>query len=160
MFQTVWLQWGIHVTKWLGAQSLLLFLAPLQVECFRISQFIPDGIFFTNKARVCGKSSSFWWSVLFCNLVGFSRTFRECFSSKFMYIVPVTQINSKIILRMFSRVRSDRRIALAPPERTWFSAYCVYLNKFHSTWSGAKNRSIFSCRLRSDAISRLHREKK
>ena len=37
-------QWGIFVTKWLGAQILLLFLAPLQVGCFRISQFIPDGI--------------------------------------------------------------------------------------------------------------------
>ena len=26
--------------------SLLLFLAPLQVGCFRISRFIPDGFFF------------------------------------------------------------------------------------------------------------------
>ena len=40
--------------------SLLLFLTPLQVGCFRISRFIPDGFFFQVKRRVLGKSSSFW----------------------------------------------------------------------------------------------------
>ena len=35
---------GIHVTKWLGALSLSLFLAPHQEGFFRISRFIPDGI--------------------------------------------------------------------------------------------------------------------
>ena len=42
--------WGIHVTILLGAQSLLLFLAPHHVGCFRISRFIPDGIY-SNKAQ-------------------------------------------------------------------------------------------------------------
>ena len=59
MFRTIWLQWGIHVTKWLGAQSLLLFLAPLQVGCFRISRFIPDGFFFSNKAQSMRKIKLF-----------------------------------------------------------------------------------------------------
>ena len=36
--------WGIHVTKWLGTLSLLLFLAPHNVGFFRISLFIPNGI--------------------------------------------------------------------------------------------------------------------
>ena len=41
----------------------------------------------------------------------------------------------KNILRMFSRMRQDRRIALTPPERACFSAYSVfYLNKFHLVW--------------------------
>ena len=125
-----------HVTKWLGAQSLLLFLAPLQVGCFRISRFISDGFFFSNKAQSSRKIKLFLVvSVLFCNLGWFSRTFGECFSSKSMYIVPVTQIDTKNIRRMFSRTRPDRRIALTPPERAWFSAYSVlYLNKFHSVW--------------------------
>ena len=30
----------------------------------------------------------------------------------------------------------------------------------YPTWSGAKNSNISSCRLRSDAIGRLHRVKK
>ena len=125
-----------HVTKWLGAQSLLLFLATLQVGCFRISRYIPDGFLFSNKAQSSRKIKLFLVvSVLFCNLVWFSRTFGECFTSKSMYIVTVTQIDTKNILRMFSRIRSDRRIALTPPERVWFSAYsALYLIKFHSTW--------------------------
>ena len=37
------------------------------------------------------------------------------------------------ILRMFSRIRLDCRIALTPPERTWFSAYSArYLKKKNS----------------------------
>ena len=38
------------MTKLLGAQCLLLCLAPLQVGCFRISRFIPDELF-SNKAQ-------------------------------------------------------------------------------------------------------------
>ena len=41
-------------------EEILLFLAPLQVGFFRISLFIPNGIC-SNKRRVRGKSSSFWW---------------------------------------------------------------------------------------------------
>ena len=41
-------------------EEILLFLAPLQVGIFRISLFIPNGIC-SNKRRVRGKSSSFWW---------------------------------------------------------------------------------------------------
>ena len=85
---------------------------------------------------------------LFCNLIWFSRTFREYFSSKFMYIVPVAQTDSKNILRMFSRIRPDCRIMLTPPERAWFSAYSLFeqipfgMNRDilkHPTLCGAKN---------------------
>ena len=125
-------QWGIHVTKWLGAQSLLLVLTPLQVRFFRISRFIPDGIF-SNEAQSTRKLKLFLVvSVLFCNLVWFSRTFGEYFRH---VNCQVTQIDSKNILRIFSRIRPDRRIVLTPPERAWFSAYsALYLNKFHSAW--------------------------
>ena len=37
-------EWGIHMTKWLGTWSLLLFLAPHKVGFFRISLLIPNGI--------------------------------------------------------------------------------------------------------------------
>ena len=36
--------WGIHVTRWLGTQSLLIFLALHKVGFFRIALFIPNGI--------------------------------------------------------------------------------------------------------------------
>ena len=132
-----WNTVGTHMTKWLGAQSLLLFLASLQVGFFRTSWFIPDGIFSNffklstqyaeNQALSDGVSA-------ILQSVWFSGTF-GIFSSKFMYIVPVTQIDSKNILLMFSRIRPDRRIALTPPERAWFFAYsALYVNKFHSVW--------------------------
>ena len=93
-------------------------------------------VFFSNKAQSRWKIKFFLVvSVLFCNLFWFSRTLGECFSSKLMYIVPLTQTDSKNILRMFSRIRPDHRIALTPPERAWFSAYsALYLNKFHLVW--------------------------
>ena len=57
--------WGIHLTKWRGTRSLLLFSALHKVGFFRISLFIPNGIysmeFIQIKCRVRWKSSSFWW---------------------------------------------------------------------------------------------------
>ena len=50
--------WGIHVTKWLGTRSLLLF-SPHKVGFFKISLFIPNEIC-SNKALSTRKSSSFW----------------------------------------------------------------------------------------------------
>ena len=50
--------WGIHVTKWLGTRSLLLFLAPRKLGFFKKSLFIE---FVQTKHRVREKSSSFWW---------------------------------------------------------------------------------------------------
>ena len=84
------------------------------------------------KRRVRGKSSFFVVQALFCNLIWFSWTFGKCYLSKSMYIVPVAQIYSKNILRMPSRIRPDRRIALTPPERAWFSAYSalIWTNPF------------------------------
>ena len=41
----------------------------------------------------------------------------KVFSSEFVYIVLVAQIESKNILRMFSRIRPDLRTALTQPER-------------------------------------------
>ena len=127
--------WGIHVTKWLIAWSLLLFLALHKVRFLRISRFIPDEIC-SNKAQSTLKIKLFLVvSALLCNLVWFSRTFGEWFLSKFMYIAPVAQMDSENILRMFSRIRQDRSLALTLPERTWFFVYSVlYLNKFHLVW--------------------------
>ena len=42
-----------------------------------------------------------------------------------MYTVPVAQVDSKNIFRMFSRTRPYRRIALTLPERTWFCVLCA-----------------------------------
>ena len=69
------------------------------------------------KRRVRGKSSSFWWlsAILQSGLI--LEKFEEYFLSKFMYIVPVAQIDSKNILRMFSKISPDPRIVLTPPER-------------------------------------------
>ena len=121
------------MAKWLGAQSLLLFLAPHQVGFF--FRCIPNGIY-SNKAQSTWKNQAFSGGVsLLCNLVWFSRTFGECFSSEFMYIVLVTQIDSKNIRRMSSRIRPDRRIVLTPQERAWYYMYsALYLNKFHLVW--------------------------
>ena len=48
----------------------------------------------------------------------------------------LSQTDSKNILRTFSGIRLDRRIALTPLERAWFSAYsALYLNKFHLVWT-------------------------
>ena len=54
-------QWGIHVTKGLEAQSLLLFLAPLQVGLFLeyLDLYLME--FFQIKRRLRRRSSSFWW---------------------------------------------------------------------------------------------------
>ena len=125
-------QLGINVTKWLG---LLLFLAPIQEGFFKISRFIPDGIFL-NTAQSSQKIKLLLVVfALVCNLVWFSRTLGEFFLSEFMYIVPVTQIDSKNILRMFSRMRPDRRIALILSERASFLAYsALSLNKFYLVW--------------------------
>ena len=68
-----------------------------------------------------------------------------------MYIVPVTQIDSKNILRMFSRT-------LRLFEQIPFGMNRDILK--NPTWSGAKNSNISSCRLRFDAIGRLHHERK
>ena len=67
-----------------------------------------------------------------------------------MYIVPVAQIDSKNILRMFSKIRPYHRIALKPPKKSLvFRVLCVSFEQIplsmnrdilkHSTLCGAKN---------------------
>ena len=48
-----------------------------------------------------------------------------------MYIVPVPKIDSKNILRMFSRIRPDRRIAIAitPSEKALFEQIPFGMNR-------------------------------
>ena len=107
--------WGIHVTKWLGTGSLVLFLAPHKVRFFRISLFIPNG-FCSNKAQsTCTRKIKL--IELFCDLVSYSRTLEECFCCQSGLLGQCTWILTKNILRMFSRIRLDCRIALTSPER-------------------------------------------
>ena len=79
-----------------------------------------------------------------------------------MYIATVTQIDSKSILRMFSRIRPDRRIVLTPPERpcALFEQIPIGMRRDilkNPTEAEAKKGNISSsCTLRSDAIGRLH----
>ena len=85
------------MTKWLVAQCLLLFLAPLQVGCFRISRFIPDGFFFQIKHRVRGKSSALSWCQCYYAIWSDSRehsenVFRQnpCTLSRWPRLTPKT----------------------------------------------------------------------
>ena len=126
--------WRIHVTKWWGTRSLLLFLAPHKVG-FSIEYLYSYQMQFVQiKHRVCGKSRSFWYCKRYSAIMSISRAH----SSFFFFLLSVRAtgtiyMNSDInILRMFSRIRPDCKLVHTPPERVWFSAYlALYLNKFH-----------------------------
>ena len=122
-------QHGIHVTKWLG----LLLLAPLQVSFFNIDLNLME--FFQIKARVSRKSSSLWWCQHYSVICSDSQEHWENVFHQNSCIVLLTQTDSNIILQMFSRMRSDHRIALTPSERASFSAYsALYFHNFHLIW--------------------------
>ena len=119
-------QRGIHVTKWLG---LLL-----QVSFFNILIYT-WWIFFQIKATVSRKSSSLWWCQHCSVICSDSQEHSENVFRQNSCIVLLTQTDSNIILQMFSRMRSDHRIALTPSERASFSAYsALYLHNFHLIW--------------------------
>ena len=73
---------------------MLLVLAPHQVGVFRLSRFIPDGIVqIKRRVRVNQALSGGVSAILQSGLI--IKNIRRMFSSKFMYIVPVAQIDSK-----------------------------------------------------------------
>ena len=123
--------WGIHVTKWLGTLSLLLFLAPHNIGFFRISLFIPNGIC-SNIAQSTQKIKFFLVvsAILRSGLI--LENIRRMFLLSIWAAGTMYMNFDENILRMLSRIRPDCSIALTPPERAWFSSYsALYLNKFH-----------------------------
>ena len=68
--------WGIHVTKWLSVQSLLLVLAPHQVGFLEYLD-LHMMKFVQIKRRVRGKSSSFWWCKRYSAIWSNSREHSE-----------------------------------------------------------------------------------
>ena len=68
--------WGIHEAKYLGTRSLLLFLAPHQVEFLEYHDlYLME--FVQMKRRVRGKLSSFWWCKRYSAILSDSREHSE-----------------------------------------------------------------------------------
>ena len=88
------------------------------------------------KRKVRGKSSSFWWCKRYSAIWSDSREHSENgFRQNSSTLSRQPRLTAKTFFECFSRIRPDRRIALTPPERAWFSAYsALYLNKFHLVW--------------------------
>ena len=100
-------------TKW---RNLFLFLAPHKVS-FLEYLYSYQKEFVQIKRRVRGK-----------NLENIRMFLLSIWDTGIMCM----NFDEKKILRMFSRIRPDCRIALTSPERAWISAYsALYLNKFH-----------------------------
>ena len=107
------------------------------------------------KRIVRGKSRSFWWCKHYSAIWSNSREHsKNVFAVNLGHRINVHELWQKNILRMFSRIRPDCRIALTPRERAWFSANCALfefennssgINRDilkHPTWSGAKNNKL------------------
>ena len=90
---------------------------------------------FSNKAGVHGKSSSFQWCERYSAIWSVSLEHSDnvfcqnsCTLSRWHRLTAKTFFES-------SREWDNRRIALTPSERAWFSVYsALYLNKFHSVF--------------------------
>ena len=101
------------------------------------------------KCRVRGKWSSFWRCKCYSVIWSHSQEHLKNDIAVSLGQQDSAWILTKNILRMFSRIRTDYRTLLTPPQRAWFSAYSgLYLKKIPSsinqdikklTWSGAKS---------------------